>query len=77
MDLNAAVAWHKSASDEIAKHNVNEAQPKTYIRELNGGNIPNMGTNPTRSEIIQQLMGIAATNMSYDEHYWLVAKNVL
>ena len=64
--------------DEIEKHNVNEAQLKTYIRELNGGNIPNMGTNPTRSEIIQQLLDIAATSMSYyGEHYWLVAKNVL
>ena len=77
-DLNAAIAWHKSASDEITKQNVNEAQLMTYIRELNGGNLPNMGTNPTRSATIQQLLDIAATHMSYyDEHYWLVAKYIL
>ena len=77
-DLNAAIAWHKSALDDITKKNLNEAQLMSYIRELNGGNIPNMGTNPTRSAIIQQLLDTAATNMSYyNEHFWLVTKHIL
>ena len=77
-ELNAAIAWHKYKSTEIEKFNVNDAQLKVYILELNGGIIPNLGNNPTRSDIIQQVLDIAATSMSYyDEHFWLVAKHVL
>ena len=77
-DLNAVLTWHKSKLEEIEKFELTNAQLIIYLRELNGGIVPNLGKNPSRSEIIKSLLDSAATGMShYDEHHWWVAKQVI
>ena len=55
-----------------------DVQLKIYLRELNGGIVPNLGKDLSRSDIIQKLLDIAATGTSfYYKHFWWVAKQVL
>ena len=54
------------------------AQLKIYLGELNGGTVPNLDKDPSRSDINKVLLDSAATGISfYDEHFWWVAKQVM
>jgi hypothetical protein len=78
LDLNAVITWHKSKMEEFQKFEITDAQLMIYLRELNGGIVPNLGKNPSRSDIIKLSLDSAASGMSfYDEHYCWVAKQVI
>ena len=59
----------RSKTEEFEKYEITNAQLKIYLRELHEGMIPELGKNPTRSDIIKILLDLAANEMSlYSDH---------
>ena len=59
----------RSKTEEFEKYEITNAQLKISLSELHEDMIPELGKNPTRSDIIKILLVLAANEMSLYSDY--------